>query len=225
MPELGNSVAPSPYCGGPASWGSSSTTWRAFCSLYPRFWLKHWCMAFHSPTEIGNIGIDLLSLIQTYHAPQGIRMAEILVGRNIKSMCFCGFSEWLYFNLHTKLCNTISQKERVWKLVGDMLKSQSSDFILGSKYRLLKWLSSLTPASFSRDRPAISMLNYWCSEKSGQRVAQAVSMSETQLCSKTGSSDPTSDPFCLPPCFRSVLIPQLGDLYTYTAHSCDFHES
>lgn len=129
------------------------------------------------------------------------------------------------FNLHTKLCNTISQKERVWKLFGDMLKSQSSDFILGSEHRLLKWLRSLTPASFSRDRPAISMLHYWCSEKSGQRVAQAVSMSETQLCSKTGASDPTSDPFCLLPCFRSVLIPQLRAPYTYSAHSCDFHES
>lgn len=43
------------------------------------------CMAFHSPTETGNLGIDFLSLIQMYHAPQGIRMAEILGGRNIKS--------------------------------------------------------------------------------------------------------------------------------------------
>lgn len=35
-------------------------------------------ITFHSPTEIGSTVIDLLSLIQMYHSPQGIRMAEIL---------------------------------------------------------------------------------------------------------------------------------------------------
>lgn len=219
MLELGDNEASSFHSGGPASWGSARTTWRALCSLYPRFWLKHWRVYGFPFSHWNWEPRNWLSLIQMYHAPQGIRMAEILGGRNIKSqslsdsqakllwMCFCTCPEWLRFYLHTKLSSAISQEERAWKLYGDMLKSQASDFIPGSEQRLLKWLSSLTPAFLFRDRPAVSMLHYWCSEKSGQREVQIVCLKPSSV--KTGASDPTPDSFCLLPCFRLVLRPQL----------------